>query len=42
MYILIAADGLELKKLPKVKLLRNDKREGMYVFGAFCDFCCMI
>lgn len=36
--LLIAADGFELKKLPKVKLLRNNKREGVYMFGAFCDF----
>lgn len=26
--LLLADDGLELEKLPKVKVLRNDKREG--------------
>lgn len=28
--LFLADDGLELEKLPKVKVLRNDKREGVY------------
>lgn len=28
---IVADDGLELEKLPKVKVLRNDKREGSVI-----------
>ena len=28
-WFVTADDGLELEKLPKVKILRNDKREGV-------------
>ena len=28
-FCVLAHDGLELEKLPKVKVLRNDKREGL-------------
>ena len=38
---LTADDGLELEKLPKVMVLRNDKREGVCVCVCVCVSVCL-